>query len=183
MAITQNLDQIQRRCPMGGPVIEMNTAVAALESSASSMQDSITAIEADVAALQSQTFEGFAALISNVTTVQAVAGKELLADLAVPAGKKVLLEGFAIQVNGATAWSGDLTKLSIQDSNGTPIVFADIAVGALTANAIFMNSSSNVTPKVGMVSAGTLIKGLVLKSDDAIAAGSNLNVRIWGRFV
>jgi hypothetical protein len=113
----------------------------------------------------------------------AAAGKELLADLAVPAGKKVLLEGFAVQVNGATAWSGDLTKLSIQDSNGTPVVFAEIAVGALDASAIFTSSSSEVTPKVGMVSAGTLVKGLVLKSDDAIAAGSNLNVRIWGRFV
>lgn len=108
----------------------------------------------------------------------AQAGIDLLSD---EEASGVMLEGFALAVDGATPWSGAFTKLIIEDTNSVPV--AEIAKAALAANAVIPLHSADVTLLKAFVVGCTLFKGLRIKADAAVAAGSDLQVAYWGQNV
>lgn len=121
--------------------------------------------------------------VVSLQALSAATPNEILADAAIPTGRKVYVTHFHFKVNGATAWSGGtLTTVKIQDSNGTPVVFATVAVAALTANALLVLNTTNVTlgSAFSIGSGGTASKGLVLVGDNNAGAGSDLYLSISG---
>lgn len=117
---------------------------------------------------------------ATITSAAAATAVTLVPDTAVPAGKKVYVTGFHAKVNGATEWATTAT-VKIQDSNGTPVEFATMAVAALTANALVFPATANITPAAAFTlgTGGTAAKGLVLKGD-ANGTGSDLVVTVTG---
>lgn len=83
-------------------------------------------------------------------------------------------------VNGSTAWA-TTTSCSIQDTNGTPVSFASIAVAAMTANAYIVPSTSGVTLGTAFSTGtgGTAAAGIDLKCN-ANGTGSTFVVTIEG---
>jgi hypothetical protein len=115
----------------------------------------------------------------------------LLADTAVPAGKKVYLTGWRAYLSGATDWTAGTSgtvfaKLSIQDSNGTPVVFADILLAALAGGPIVITpSTANVTSYTpySANTGGTTAKGLVVVGNHSATTpgvGSDVIVTVHG---
>lgn len=117
---------------------------------------------------------------ATITSAAAATAVEIVPDSAVPAGKKIYVTGFHAKVNGATEWATTAT-VKIQDTNGTPVEFATMAVAALTANALVFPMTSNITPAAAFTlgTGGTVAKGLVLKGD-ANGTGSDLVVTVYG---
>ena len=117
---------------------------------------------------------------ATITSAAAATPVSLLADGAVPAGKKVYLLGFVAEVAGGTNWATTAT-VKIQDTNGTPVDFVTMAVAALTGNAIVYPGTANITSEAAFKNGtgGTAAKGLQLKGD-ANGTGSNLVVTAWG---
>ena len=121
---------------------------------------------------------------ATVTKEEAVAGKVLLADSAVAAGKKVYVEGLQVVVGGSTVWDGDFTKLALTDSNSSPVVFAEVAKDALGANAALVLGASTITTKPALATGGTAAKGLKIKANVAdVDTGDTLTVVVWGRIL
>ena len=110
---------------------------------------------------------------------------QLIADavLAAVSGARFHLEGFKIQNIGATAWSGGSgTVLYIKDSSN--VLYATIAVSALTANCVVYPNSTGVTLNANYTDdvGATLAKGMKVIADANFGAGSDLVVDIWGRY-
>lgn len=119
-------------------------------------------------------------VVATITSAAAATPVSLLADGAVPAGKKVYLQGFVGHVNGGTNWATTAT-VKIQDTNGTPVDFVTMAVAALTGNAIVYPGTANITSESAFAdgTGGTAAKGLQLVGN-ANGTGSDLIVRAWG---
>lgn len=100
-------------------------------------------------------------------------------------GKTIVVTGFSVLVDGATAWADTTaTKITIQDTATSPIAVAEVAKAGLTANAILGPCTTNVTLKSGFSKGKlTLSKGLVVKPDAEFASGSDLKVTVWGFLV
>ena len=85
--------------------------------------------------------------------------------------------------NGATAWTDTTaTVVKVQDTADTPVVGATIAKAGLTANACLTLGSSNVTigDPVALGTGFTAEKGIDVVADAVFAAGSDLEVTIFG---
>ena len=98
-------------------------------------------------------------------------------------GNRVKIDEIRTAVQGATAWT-TLTKLTLQDDNGTPVPFVELAVAGLGANEIKKNigdADFTALAAFGACTASTADKNIVLKADAAPGAGSNLKVVIRGR--
>lgn len=115
---------------------------------------------------------------TTVTIVEAAAGKDILATAKIPTGQHVFVKGIAISVGGATAWAGALTVLKVQDLNGTPVEVFEVAKAKLAGSAVL--GLFDMTLMAGWVAGCTATKGLQIKSDSTISAGSDLTVRVWG---
>lgn len=116
----------------------------------------------------------------TITSAAAATAVVLLPEASVPAGKKVYVTGFSAKVNGATLW-GTTATVKIQDTNGTPVDFATLAVAGLTANAFLGPYTANVTAEAAFstFTGGTAAKGLQLKGN-ANGTGSPLVVTVTG---
>ena len=97
------------------------------------------------------------------------------------AAKQIFVEGFAVEVNGATAWTDSLTYLQLADDNGSALVAARMNTAALTANALIIPGTANTNIGTGFTRGLTAAKNLVLKGDAVANNGSTLNYRVWGR--
>jgi hypothetical protein len=117
---------------------------------------------------------------ATITSAAAATPVELLADSAVPAGKKVYVTGFHAKVNGGTLWATTAT-VKIQDTNVIPVDFFTMAVAALTANAEVRPGTANITSEAAYLlgTAGTIAKGLRLLGN-ANGTGSDLVVTVYG---
>lgn len=107
----------------------------------------------------------------------------LLPDNWVPAGYQAILDDFYVRVKGATAWSGgSMAHLFIEDTGGSSALgFLDIAVAALTGNAILSRNSSNVTLLAGFSDIGATVGcGIQVVANANAGAGSDVAVRIMG---
>lgn len=116
----------------------------------------------------------------TLTSAAAGTAVHLIADALVGAAKKCYIAGFRAKVNGATPWATTAT-VSIQDTAGSPVSFVDIAVAAMTANALIIEPSSNITLNDPFIlgTGGTAAKGIDVKGN-ANGTGSDLVVTIWG---
>lgn len=148
--------------------------------------------------IQSANFNGDSSLATKpfIATATISAGAavatpvNILADTEVPAGRKVYITSFRATVNGATAWTAGtsgtvFTKLTLSDTNGTVIPFADILLAALTANAVIHATTSNVTLKDAYLlnTGGTAAKGLQIAGNSAATTpgvGSDVVVTVSG---
>jgi len=121
----------------------------------------------------------------TLTTAEANAGKTIVADSAVPTGLQARIKGISLTVGGGTAWSATAssTKLLIDDTAGSPVELAEVALGALTGNVVIY-SPTNVTMKAPAVTGATANKGLTIRSDGThdVAAGSTITLHVWGTF-
>ena len=118
---------------------------------------------------------------ATLTSAAAATAVTLLADAAVPTGKKVYIAKAYANVNGSTAW-GTTATVAIQDTNSSPVAGITYAVAGLTANATLQESSaSNVTlgTAVSQGAGFTAAKGLVVKGN-ANGTGSDLIVTVYG---
>ena len=122
--------------------------------------------------------------VATLTAAAAGTAVPIIADADVPAGKKIYVTGYRVIVNGATAWTdATATKVSIQDSNSSPVLVVDIAKAGLTGNAI-INTVGGTNQTLGAnIVAGTGLtaaKGLVIKGDANFGAGSDIKVAVFG---
>lgn len=120
------------------------------------------------------------ATLPSATAITPVA---LLADEDVPTGKKPILQGYILTVNGGTLWA-TTSEVKIQDSDTSPNDFASIGVAGLTANATLFPSSANTTlhSPFTLGNGGVNGKGLQIKGD-ANGTGSDIVVTAWGVLV
>lgn len=118
-------------------------------------------------------FKQTLAVSANATTALT-----LLADSAVPAGKRAYISTFVVRVNGTNAWSTNST-LTIQDSAAN--AFATVAATALTSNATVLPSTSGVTlgAPVYLGTGGNVTKGIQLLGTGN-ATGSDAVVTVFG---
>lgn len=130
---------------------------------------------------------GFCAT-ATITSTAAGTAVSLVANGAsviIPPDYIAFIQSFRLKVNGATAWSGGtLTKLTIEDNAGTPVPLFDIAVAALTGNALLGPYSANVTPKTPWVlnTGATAGAGLQIIGDHNAGAGSSVVVTVFGYY-
>ena len=119
---------------------------------------------------------------STVTLTSAAAATpvSVLADGAVPAGKKVYVTGYFVKVNGSTDWA-TTTSVKIQDTNGTPVDFVTLTASALDGNEFHDATSDSATIENAMAlgTGGTAAKGLRVVGN-ANGTGSNLVITVFG---
>ena len=113
--------------------------------------------------------------VGSVPSADAEVGVDLISD---SEAAQVSLEGFALVVDGATPWSGAFTKLIVEDTSGLPV--AEIAKAALLANAVIPLHDAGVTLLRNFVVGCTPLKGLRVRADDVVAAGSTIQIAHWG---
>lgn len=120
---------------------------------------------------------------TTFSSAAATMAVDILPDDDVPTGKKVILQGFILKVNGGTLWA-TTTEVKIQDKAGSPNDFVTIAVAALAANATVFPSSADVTLENPMAlgTGGSDGKGLQIVGD-ANGTGSNIVISAWGVLV
>lgn len=115
---------------------------------------------------------------ATLTSAAAATPITLLADTAVPAGKKVYIQQALAKVNGGTLWATTATVV-IQDS--AAVAGVTYAVAGLTANAFLGLNTANVTV-AAPISTGvgfTAAKGLLIVGN-ANGTGSDLVVTVTG---
>lgn len=97
----------------------------------------------------------------TLTSAAAATPVHCLIDADVGAAQKVYLAYWHLKVNGATPWATTAT-CTIQDTNGTPVVFETIAVAAMAGNAFTQAGTANVThgTAFSLGTGGTTAKGL-----------------------
>lgn len=147
----------------------MATAVA-------NLNDAVEAIEATVGVEPGTRFHKTVTL----TSAAAATPVEIIPDADVPAGRKVYLEGYIAKVDGATDWATTAT-ITIQDSNGTPVVFVTLDASALDGNEVHGPWSDSATLEDAFAegTGGTAAKGLVAVGN-ANGTGSDLTLTVWG---
>lgn len=116
----------------------------------------------------------------TITSAAAATAVNIIPASAIPAGKKIYVQGFVAKVDGATEWATTAT-VKIQDTNGTAVDYVTFAVAAMTANAKLVPGTANVTLEDAYCegSGGTAEKGLQLKGN-ANGTGSDFKVTVWG---
>ena len=119
---------------------------------------------------------------ATLTSAAAATAVHLLTDADV-GSKTAYVMGAFVKVNGSTAWTDTTaTVVKVQDTADTPVVGATIAKAGLTANACLTLESSNVTigDPVALGTGFTAEKGIDVVADAVFAAGSDLEVTIFG---
>ena len=97
--------------------------------------------------------------------------------------KKAYVTGAILKVDGATAWTDSTgTVVTVQDTNGSPVVGLTYAKAQLTGNAVLVLGSTGVTigDAVSDGSGFTAAKGLDIIADSNFDAGSDIKVTVFG---
>ena len=116
--------------------------------------------------------------LSPTTAATAV---NILPDAQVGATRIPNIMGYAMHVNGATAWSGGTgTKVSLTDTLAASII--DFPASVLTANNVVETKVTGVVYSANMTALrqGTLGKGLQFKADNNFGAGSPIVFMVYG---
>jgi hypothetical protein len=102
----------------------------------------------------------------------------------VPAGKKIHIRSFLLNVSGSTAWTDSTaTKVILQDTAASPVLAFDIAKAVLTTNKVIDSFGATSVTAYAPVLTGaglTAAKGLDIKADANFAAGSDIYVTVSG---
>lgn len=117
---------------------------------------------------------------ATLTSAAAATAVSLLADAAVPAGKKLYIVSYLVKVNGATDWA-TTTSVKIQDTNGTPVDFVTLTASTLDGNELHgpFSDSATIESAMALGTGGTAAKGLRVVGN-ANGTGSNLVVTVFG---
>lgn len=121
---------------------------------------------------------------AKISATSAGTAVVILPDSSVTRGRQVFITDLLLVVSSSTAWTDvTATKLSITDTNGTPVSVVDIAKAGLTANAIInalggtnQTLGTNIVTGVGL----TASKGIQIKGDANFTAGSDIYVTVSG---
>lgn len=119
---------------------------------------------------------------ATLTAAAAATAVHLLTDAEVGT-KTAFVMGALVKVNGATAWTdATATIVKVQDTAGTPVVGLTVAKAGLTANALLTIGTANVTvgDAIALGTGFTAAKGIDVVADAVFAAGSDLEVTIFG---
>lgn len=97
----------------------------------------------------------------TLTSAAAGTAVHCLAAADVGSAQKAFITGFHIKINGATNWATTAT-CTIQDTAGSPVVYATVAIAAMTGNAYISTTTSNVTlaSPFNLGTGGTAAKGV-----------------------
>lgn len=120
----------------------------------------------------------------RVVSLQSASGatpQEILSDAFVGVSKKAYITHWHAKVNGATAWTGTVTKVDIKDNNDTVIV--SLPIGVLLSQALLSLLSAGITVGTQLsLSAGSAAgKGLKVVADaNASIGGSDLVLTVSG---
>lgn len=121
---------------------------------------------------------------ASLASAEAATPVEVLPASSVPDGMAAFLEGGTLFVSCATDWTdATATKVTIQDTAGTPAVFADVAKAALTGNSVTaLVPQSDVTFGLPYKrnEGGGNGQGIEIVGDAVFAGGSAIVVTLWG---
>jgi hypothetical protein len=118
----------------------------------------------------------------TLTSAAASTPVEILSAATVGAGRKAYVTSILLTVNGATAWTDSTgTVVTIQDTNGTPVLGASFAKANLTGNAVQSHLSASVLSAPILTGVGfTTAKGLTISADSDFDAGSDIIATVCG---
>lgn len=117
---------------------------------------------------------------ATLESASAATPVHLLTDAEVGSGKKAYVSKIYFSVDGNTKWE-DTGNVTLQDTAGTPVVGATVAVDGLAANATFDEGDTNVTLGEAIADGDgfTAGKGLDIVGN-ANGTGSDLIVTVFG---
>lgn len=118
---------------------------------------------------------------ADLTAAAAGTPVHLIPASQVPAGKKIYIIDFLVNVGGATAWTDTTaTVVKLQDTAASPVVAASIAKAQLTDNAVLGKVSTGVTLGANVLAGSglTAAKGLDIVGDGNFAAGSTIKATV-----
>jgi hypothetical protein len=118
---------------------------------------------------------------ADLTAAAAGTAVHLIPASQVPAGKKVYIVDFLLNVGGATAWTdATATIVKLQDTAASPVVAATIAKAQLTGNANLAKLSTGVTLGAPVLTGAglTAAKGLDIVADAVFGAGSTIHATV-----
>ena len=117
---------------------------------------------------------------ATLTSAAAAIPVHLLTDAEVGSGKKVYVSKIYFSVDGDTAWA-TTANVTLQDTAGTPVVGATVAVAGLAANAMIDEGNTNVTLGEAIADGDGFTEGKGLDiAGNANGTGSNLIVTVFG---
>lgn len=121
--------------------------------------------------------------VAQLTAAAAATPVEVLADADVGTGRSAFVTGMLLNVGGGTAWTdATATVVNLQDNAGSPVNLLAVAKAQLTGNANLGLLSTGVTLgtpiKTGVGTTAT--KGISVAADANFAAGSTINVTVFG---
>jgi hypothetical protein len=120
--------------------------------------------------------------VATLTSAAAATPVDILTDVQVDTGT-VFITDFLLNVNGGTAWTDTTgTVVTVQDTNGTPVVGITAAKAQLTGNAILDLLSTGITLGDAIIDGTgfTATKGLQIVADSDFDAGSDIIVTVSG---
>ena len=118
----------------------------------------------------------------TLTSAAAATPVNILTDVEVGTGV-AYIDTFLLNVNGATAWTDSTgTIVTVQDTNGTPIVGITAAKAQLTGNALldFLETGITVGDAIKDGTGFTATKGLDIVADSDFDAGDDIIITISG---
>jgi hypothetical protein len=117
----------------------------------------------------------------DLTAAAAATPVNIIPASQVPAGKKIYITGFLLNVGGATAWTDTTaTIVKLQDTAASPVVAATAAKAQLTGNAALGPNSTGITLGAPILTGAglTAAKGLDIVADAVFAAGSTIHATV-----
>jgi hypothetical protein len=116
----------------------------------------------------------------TLTSAAAATAIPIFTAAEVEAGKKFYPLGFVAKVDGGTLWATTAT-VKIQETGADPAALATIAVAALTANAILLPGTADVTLGDAWSEGSGAAAGRGIEVvGDANGTGSDLKLTVWG---
>ena len=117
---------------------------------------------------------------ATLKSADAATKVHLLTDAEVGDGKKAYVSKIFFSVDGETNWA-TTTTVTLQDTEGTPVVGATVGVAGLTGNAMIDEGDTNVTLAAPIADGAgfTTAKGLDIVGDKN-GTGSDLLVTVFG---
>ena len=120
--------------------------------------------------------------VKTLTSAAAATPVEIISAATIGAGRKAYVTSILLTVSGATAWTDSTgTIVTIQDTNGSPVLGATFAKAQLTGNAVLSHLSAGVLSVPILTGVGfTTAKGLTISADSDFDAGSDIIVTVCG---
>jgi hypothetical protein len=145
--------------------------------------DTGAVFRAGINSMMTELYSGLS-FVKTVTLSSALAATpvEIISAATIGTGRKFYVTSILLTVNGSAAWTDSTgTVVTIQDTNGTPVIGASFAKSLLTANTVLSHLSAGVLLSPILLGTGfTTAKGLTVSADSNFDAGSDIVITICG---